>query len=124
MLLCSDTKLTAFIILAGDFIHNFADGLAIGAAFSAGLSSGLSTSVAILCHELPHEIGDFVVLLSAKISVKWALLLNFLTALSALVGLYIGISISSNESAREWIFAITAAMFFYIALADMVSFLS
>lgn len=108
------------MILGGDFIHNFADGMAIGAAFAAGLGSGLSTSVAILCHELPHEIGDFVVLISANISVKRALLLNFLTALSALLGLYIGISISGNAVTREWIFAITGAIFLYIALADMV----
>ena len=65
-------------MIFGDGIHNLADGLAIGAAFSESFTSGLSTSIAVLCHELPHEVGDFAMLLKAGMSVKQAVCYNIL----------------------------------------------
>lgn len=73
----------AWMVIMGDGLHNFSDGLAIGAAFTEGLSSGLSTSVAVFCHELPHELGDFAVLLKAGMTVKQAVLYNALSAMLA-----------------------------------------
>jgi zinc transporter ZupT len=55
----SSIAAVAWMVIAGDGVHNFSDGLAIGAAFSESLSSGLSTSLAVFCHELPHELGEF-----------------------------------------------------------------
>ncbi|KAG6920623.1 solute carrier family 39 member 4, partial [Chelydra serpentina] len=54
-----EQRMIPYMITIGDAIHNFADGLAVGAAFSTSWKTGLATSLAVLCHELPHELGDF-----------------------------------------------------------------
>ncbi|XP_052223793.1 zinc transporter ZIP4-like isoform X6 [Dreissena polymorpha] len=113
-------KSVAMMVVLGDAIHNFADGLAMGASFSKSLTLGLSTTVAIFCHELPHELGDFAILLTSGLPFCRALLLNVVSSLTALIGLWIGLAISSNETAQQWILAITAGMFLYIALVDML----
>uniref|UniRef100_A0A671K3G4 Zinc transporter ZIP6 n=1 Tax=Sinocyclocheilus anshuiensis TaxID=1608454 RepID=A0A671K3G4_9TELE len=92
-----------------------------GAAFTEGLSSGLSTSVAVFCHELPHELGDFAVLLKAGMSVRQAILYNLLSALMGYLGMITGILIGHYaENVATWIFALTAGLFLYVALVDMV----
>ncbi|NWT10353.1 S39A6 protein, partial [Vireo altiloquus] len=111
----------AWMVIMGDGLHNFSDGLAIGAAFTEGLSSGLSTSVAVFCHELPHELGDFAVLLKAGMTVKQAVLYNALSAMLAYLGMATGILIGHYaENVSVWIFALTAGLFMYVALVDMV----
>ncbi|CAH2283877.1 Zinc transporter ZIP6 [Pelobates cultripes] len=112
----------AWMVIMGDGLHNFSDGLAIGAAFTEGLSSGLSTSVAVFCHELPHELGDFAVLLKAGMTVKQAVLYNALSAMLAYLGMITGIVIGHYaENVSMWIFALTAGLFMYVAFVDMVS---
>ncbi|XP_042302225.1 zinc transporter ZIP10 [Sceloporus undulatus] len=111
----------AWMVIMGDGIHNFSDGLAIGAAFSAGLTGGISTSVAVFCHELPHELGDFAVLLKAGMTVKQAIVYNLLSAMMAYVGMLIGTAVGQYaNNITLWIFAITAGMFLYVALVDML----
>ncbi|XP_051984794.1 zinc transporter ZIP6 [Xyrauchen texanus] len=111
----------AWMVIMGDGLHNFSDGLAIGAAFTEGLSSGLSTSVAVFCHELPHELGDFAVLLKAGMSVRQAILYNLLSALMGYLGMITGILIGHYaENVAMWVFALTAGLFMYVALVDMV----
>ncbi|KAM9365777.1 zinc transporter ZIP10 [Pholidichthys leucotaenia] len=111
----------AWMVIMGDGMHNFSDGLAIGAAFSANLTGGISTSVAVFCHELPHELGDFAVLLKAGMSVKQAIVYNLLSALMAYVGMLIGTAVGQyTHNVTSWIFAITAGMFLYVALVDML----
>lgn len=111
----------AWMVIMGDGMHNFSDGLAIGAAFSANMTGGISTSVAVFCHELPHELGDFAVLLKAGMSVKQAIVYNLLSALMAYVGMVIGTAVGQyTHNVTSWIFAITAGMFLYVALVDML----
>ncbi|XP_056401746.1 zinc transporter ZIP10-like isoform X2 [Hyla sarda] len=111
----------AWMVIMGDGMHNFSDGLAIGAAFSTGFTGGISTSVAVFCHELPHELGDFAVLLKAGMTVNQAIVYNLLSAMMAYIGMLIGTAVGQYaDNITLWIFAITAGMFLYVALVDML----
>ena len=80
----------AWMIIFGDGIHNFIDGLSIGAAFSESILTGMSVSLAVLCEEFPHELGDFAVLLNSGMTVRQAMMYNFLSACTCYLGLIIG----------------------------------
>jgi len=110
----------AWMVIFGDGIHNFIDGLAIGAAFVTGTVTGISTSIAVICEELPHELGDFAILLNAGMTWKQALFYNFLSACSCFVGLVIGILLGELEDMSGYIFALAGGMFLYISLVDMM----
>ncbi|XP_078107545.1 metal cation symporter ZIP14 isoform X1 [Sander vitreus] len=114
----SDIGTLAWMITLSDGLHNFIDGLAIGASFTASVFQGVSTSVAILCEEFPHELGDFVILLNAGMSIQQALFFNFLSACCCYLGMGFGI-LAGNSFSPNWIFALAGGMFLYIALADM-----
>ncbi|XP_049326554.1 metal cation symporter ZIP14 isoform X1 [Astyanax mexicanus] len=114
----SDIGTLAWMITLSDGLHNFIDGLAIGASFTASVFQGISTSVAILCEEFPHELGDFVILLNAGMSIQQALFFNFLSACCCYLGMAFGI-LAGNQFSPNWIFALAGGMFLYIALADM-----
>ncbi|KAM4701562.1 zinc transporter ZIP5 [Discoglossus pictus] len=110
-----------WMVLLGDGIHNFTDGLAIGAALSAGFSGGLSTTIAVFCHELPHELGDFAVLLQAGVRVRRVLFFSLVSAFLSYVGMVVGAVVSqSSAQVTPWIFAATAGIFLYVALVDML----
>ncbi|KAI9553381.1 hypothetical protein GHT06_021282 [Daphnia sinensis] len=109
----------AWMIIFGDGFHNFIDGLSLGAAFNESIPTGMSISLAVMCEELPHELGDFAVLLSAGMTMRQALIYNFLSACTCYLGLVCGIILGEFE-ASQYIFALAGGMFLYIALVDMM----
>ncbi|XP_048728093.1 metal cation symporter ZIP14-like isoform X2 [Ostrea edulis] len=115
-----EVKTIAWMIIIGDGLHNFLDGLAIGAAFTDSIFAGMSISLAVICEELPHELGDFAILLNSGMTVKKALMYNFLSACMCYLGLVFGTILGANTTAHLWIFAIAGGMFLYISLVDMM----
>ena len=114
-------KPLAWLIIIGDGVHNFADGLALGAAISQSLSLGISITIALIFHEIPHEVSDYFILLSTGMSWYMALFFNFVSALTAVLGFFVGVAIgTNNEEATTWTLAIAAGIFMYIALVDLV----
>jgi zinc and cadmium transporter len=104
------------IILVSDSLHNLLDGVLIGASYLAGRSVGMATTVAVILHELPHEIGDFGVLLHSGYSRGKALLFNFLSACIAIAGVGIAFAFQSALSDFPAIaLPVTAGSFLYIA---------
>lgn len=92
----------------------------MGAAFSVSTLRGISISIAVLCEELPHELGDLAILLNSGMSLKKALLYNFISACTCFAGLIVGIFLGELENTSTWIFALAGGMFLYIALVDML----
>ncbi|XP_015116641.1 zinc transporter foi [Diachasma alloeum] len=114
----------AWMVIMGDGLHNFTDGMAIGAAFAANIAGGFSTAIAVFCHELPHELGDFAVLLKAGMSAKQAVFYNLLSSVLCLFGMIFGVLLGAQPATTSWVFAAAAGMFIYIALVDMIPELS
>jgi zinc and cadmium transporter len=112
---------TGWMIIFGDAFHNFTDGVIIASAFLADVKLGVVTSIAIIAHEIPQEIGDFLVLLHSGFSKRRALLWNFISGMAAVVGAvaaYFALS-----SVQQWIpeiLAIAAASMIYVAVADLI----
>jgi zinc transporter ZupT len=113
----------AWMVIVGDAIHNFIDGLSLGAALADSHLTGFSIAIAILFEEIPHELGDMSILLSSGMSRNRAAMFNFLSASSCYLGMMIGIisgDISSNSS-NSYIFAVAAGMFLYISLFNIMT---
>lgn len=119
-----DISTVAWMIILGDGLHNFIDGISIGAAFSESILSGVSISVAVICEEFPHELGDFAVLVSSGMTVRQALGYNFLSACTCYFGMAIGIILGDVNDSASYISALAAGVFLYIALVDMMGELS
>lgn len=116
-----ELKVAGYLNLAADFSHNFTDGLAIGSSYLAGNTIGIVTTITILIHEVPHEIGDFAILLQSGVSRKNAMLLQLTTALGALAGTALSLMANNSEGlATSWILPFTAGGFIYIALVSVI----
>lgn len=111
----------AIMNLVGDFVHNIIDGLIIGASYMVSIPVGIATTLAVLLHEIPQEIWDFGVLIHGGMSKKRALLLNFLTGLSAIVGVVIALLINNyTHNITSFLIPFAAGSFIYIAGADLI----
>ena len=111
----------AYMNLVGDSLHNFIDGLVIAASYLVSIPVGIATTSAVLLHEIPQEIGDFGVMLHGGLSKTRALLLNFLTALTAVIGVIIGLSLNNFvENIQLFILPIAIGGFIYIAGSDLI----
>jgi zinc and cadmium transporter len=107
--------------LIGDAFHNFIDGVIIAASYSINLPLGLITSTAVLFHEIPQEIGDFGVLIYGGFSPIKALSLNFLSAITALLGAILTLALNAQtEIFSKVLVPFTAGGFIYIALSDLI----
>ena len=113
--------MAGYLNLAADFSHNFTDGLAIGASYLAGQSVGIITTFTILLHEVPHEIGDFAILVQSGYPKRKAMLLQLVTAVGAICGTVCGLlAEGAGESAIAWILPFTAGGFIYIATVSVI----
>lgn len=109
------------LVLISDGVHNFIDGIIIGVSFIISIPVGIATTIAVILHEIPQEIGDFTVLLHAGYQRKKALWLNFLSALTAVLGVIVAFILSGlGENLINWILPIAAGGFIYIAVADLI----
>lgn len=117
----TDIKVSGYLNLAADFTHNFTDGLAIGASFLVGPAVGAVTTLTILLHEVPHEIGDFAILVQSGCTKKKAMCLQLLTALGALAGTSCSLLAEGvGAAATAWILPFTAGGFVYIATVTVL----
>lgn len=109
-------------MLIGDSIHNIADGIIIAVTFNHSIELGLITALGIAVHEFTQEVSEFFVLRDAGFSNRKALTLNFITALTILIGVGIGFLTSENIVLQAILLSISAGVFFQIALQDIISF--
>jgi zinc and cadmium transporter len=109
------------LILIGDSLHNFIDGVLIGAAFLTDIHLGVVTSLAVATHEIPQEVGDFAVLLHSGFSTARAFIYNLLSSLATVLGgLLAYYSFKGVEPVLPYILAVAASSFIYIAVADLI----
>lgn len=112
---------SGLMIVVGDAVHNFVDGLLIAAAFLQSIQLGIITALAITAHEIPQEVGDFLILLHSGYSRAKALAMNLLSSAATLVGGVLGYF--TLRSVEEWVpllLGVVAASMIYIAVADLI----
>lgn len=108
-------------VLVGDSIHNFCDGIIIAAAFLADTQLGIVTATAIIAHEIPQEVGDYIVLLNAGFTRGRALLYNAVSGMAAVVGGVVGyLVVGPWEAIFPYLLVVASSSFIYVAVADLI----
>jgi zinc and cadmium transporter len=111
----------SYLILVSDAVHNFIDGLIIAASFVTSFPLGIATTLAVALHEIPQELGDFAVLVYGGFGKKRALMFNFATAITAILGGITGYLTSSiTQASVIYLLPFAAGNFIYIAAADLI----
>lgn len=109
------------LIVVGDTVHNFVDGVLIAAAFLQSVELGVITAIAIIAHEIPQEVGDFLILLHSGYSRARALAMNLLSSTATVVGGVIGyFSLQAIAELEATLLGIVAASMIYVAVADLI----
>lgn len=112
---------SGWLILIGDAMHNFTDGILIAAAFIADPTLGIVTGVAIIAHEIPQEIGDFIVLLNAGFSRVRAYVFNLICSFMAIVGGLLGYyTLDKASGLVPYVLVFASSGFIYIAVSDLM----
>jgi len=115
-----DVHPVSYLILFGDAVHNFIDGLVIAASFLVDISFGVITTLLILGHEFPQELGDFAIMLHGGMEKRKALFYNFLAQLTAVAGGLLGYFLSLSVGSVSFLLPFAAGGFIYIAASDLV----
>jgi zinc and cadmium transporter len=109
------------LIIVGDTVHNFVDGVLIAAAFLQSTELGILTAIAIVAHEIPQEVGDFLILLHSGYSKARALAMNLVSSAATMVGGVLGYFALQVVSGWEsTLLGIVAASMIYVAVADLI----
>jgi zinc and cadmium transporter len=117
----SNAKSAGALIILGDSIHNFVDGVLIAAAFLTDVQLGIVTSLAVAAHEIPQEVGDFAILLDSGYSRGKALFYNILASLTTVLGGVLAyFSLEDLHDSLPYFLALAASSFIYIAVADLI----
>jgi zinc and cadmium transporter len=117
----SHAKPAGALIILGDSIHNFVDGVLIAAAFLTDVQLGIVTSLAVAAHEIPQEVGDFAILLHSGYSRGKALFYNILASLTTVLGGVLAyFSLEDLHGILPYFLALAASSFIYIAVADLI----
>lgn len=112
---------TVPLIIIGDTVHNFIDGIAIAAAFLVSVPTGIVTTLAVAAHEIPQEVGDFGLLLKKGMSRRFVIWANLLSALATTVAAVIFYQLGQAVSLRmDIILGLVAGFFIYIAVSDII----
>lgn len=112
---------SGLLIMVGDTFHNFVDGILIAAAFMESVQLGIITSLAIIAHEIPQEVGDFVILLHSGYSRAKALIFNVVSSLATLAGGVLAyFALSAMQGAVPVFLSLAAASMIYVAVADLI----
>jgi zinc and cadmium transporter len=115
------SKSAGALIIIGDGIHNFVDGVLIGAAFLTDVQLGIVTSLAVAAHEIPQEVGDFAILLQSGYGKGKALFYNVLASLTTVIGGVLAyFSLADLHASLPYFLALAASSFIYIAVADLI----
>ncbi len=117
----TDHGRSGMMIMVGDTFHNFVDGILIAAAFMVDVQVGVVTSLAIIAHEIPQEVGDFLILLHSGYTRRQAFIFNLLSSLATLVGGVLAyFALQSMQEVVPYFLGIAAASMIYVAVADLI----
>jgi zinc and cadmium transporter len=120
-LLHTRAESSAYLVLIGDSLHNFVDGLVIGAAFLANERLGIASAIAVIAHEIPQEVGDFAIFLRGGFSRAKALSLNLLSSLASVAGGWVAyFALGGSQAFLPYALALAVSSLLYVAMSDLI----